>query len=163
MRKYTILAVLIGILTPAASQAEDIDFATQIYPFVKSGCIKCHRPPYEDERGRTRKPKAGIILATKEGLTDEYELDSGETKQLIIAGKPEESRMLEVTRLPIGDDFHFPPEGKAPQWTEAEKDLFEKWIAAGADFGDWEADPAPNDGLEWDGEEKEPGTVETAE
>jgi|GEM_PF-387390 len=164
MHKITILAALGGLalLAMPAQGEEKIDFATQVYPFVKSGCVTCHSPEYEDERGRKRRPKAGIVLATKEGIMAEYELDSGDTKPLVIAGKPEESRMLEVTLLPIDDDFHFPPEGKAPQWTDAEKELFKKWIAEGADFGGWEADPEPREGLDWDGKEKEPGTVETA-
>lgn len=161
MRNYTLIAALFGLLAPVSMEAEEIDFATQIYPFVKSGCVKCHSPAYKDERGRTRKPKAGIVMATKEGLLDEYELDSGETKPLIVAGEPDESRMLQVTKLPIDDDLHFPPEGKAPQWTDAEQELFAKWVEAGADFGDWEADEAPQEGLDWDGDEKEPGTTET--
>jgi len=163
MRKNILIAALFGLAAPLTSlQAEEkIDFEEQVYPFIKSGCVVCHRPPYEDERGRTRKPKNDMILSTKEGLMAEYELDSDETKPIIVPGEPDESRMLQVTKLPINDDLHFPPEGKAPQWTEAEKELFAKWIEQGADFGDWEEDPEPGEGLDWDGEEKEPGTVET--
>lgn len=160
MRKLLPTAALGAILSATGAHADEkIDFAKQIYPFVKSGCVKCHAPEFEDERGRTRKPKADIVLATKEGILSAVD---EEGNKILVPGKPEESRMLEVTRLPIDDDYHFPPEGKAPQWTEAEKDLFEKWIAAGADFGDWTEDPAPQEGLEWDGEEKAPGTLETA-
>ena len=56
--------------------------------------------------------------------------------------------------LPIDDDMHFPPEGKAPQWTAADKELFAKWITEGADFGDWTEDPDPLTDVEWDGKEK---------
>jgi hypothetical protein len=161
MRKNILIIALFGLAVPAVGTSEEkIDFAKQIYPFVKSGCVKCHAPPYEDERGRTRKPKAEIILATKEGILNSVD---EEGNKILVPGKPDETRMLEVTKLPIDDDYHFPPEGKAPQWTDAEKELFGKWVAAGADFGDWEADPKPQEGLEWDGKEKEPGTVETAE
>ncbi|MDF1862581.1 MAG: hypothetical protein P1U87_20355 [Verrucomicrobiales bacterium] len=161
MRKNILIIALFGLAVPAIGTSEDkIDFAKQIYPFVKSGCVKCHAPPYEDERGRTRKPKAEIILATKEGIMESVD---EEGNKILVPGKPDETRMLEVTKLPIDDDYHFPPEGKAPQWTDAEKELFGKWVAAGADFGDWEADPKPQEGLEWDGKEKEAGTVETAE
>ena len=161
MQKSKLLLALLCLAIPGISvKAEDIDFATQIYPFIKSGCVTCHSPPYEDERGRTRKPKADIILATKEGILNS--VDENDEK-ILVPGKPDESRMLEVTKLPLSDDMHFPPEGKAPQWTDAEKDLFAKWIAAGADFGDWTEDPAPREGIEWDGEEKAPGTLETFE
>ena len=161
MQKSKLLLALTCLAMPGISlKAEDIDFATQIYPFVKSGCVTCHSPPYEDERGRTRKPKADIILATKEGILNS--VDENDEK-ILVPGKPDESRMLEVTKLPLSADMHFPPEGKAPQWTDAEKDLFAKGIAAGADFGDWTEDPAPREGIEWDGEEKAPGTLETFE
>ena len=161
MQKSKLLLALLCLAIPGISlKAEDIDFATQIYPFIKSGCVTCHSPPYEDERGRTRKPKADIILATKEGILNS--VDENDEK-ILVPGKPDESRMLEVTKLPLSDDMHFPPEGKSPQWTDAEKDLFAKWIAAGADFGDWTEDPAPREGIEWDGEEKAPGTLETFE
>lgn len=161
MRNNILIAALFGLLAPAAMQAQDkIDFAKQVYPFVKSGCVKCHAPAYKDERGRTRKPKADIILATKEGIMESVDEDG---EKILVPGKPDESRILEVTKLPIDDDYHFPPEGKAPQWTDAEKELFGKWIEQGADFGDWTEDPAPQEGLEWDGKEKAPGTVETAE
>ena len=82
MRNNILIAALFGLAAPLASlQAEEkIDFEEEVYPFIKSGCVVCHRPPYEDERGRTRKPKNDMILATKEGLMAEYELDSGETE-----------------------------------------------------------------------------------
>lgn len=113
MRKNILILTLLGLGVPAASlQAEEkIDFATQIYPFVKSGCVKCHAPAYEDERGRTRKPKADIVFATKEGILTAEDEDG---ELVLVPGKPDESRMLEVTLLPIDDDYHFPPEGKSP-------------------------------------------------
>ncbi len=162
MRKNILILTLLGLGVPAAClQAEEkIDFGTQVYPFVKSGCVKCHAPAYEDERGRTRKPKADIVFATKEGILTPEDEDG---ELVLVPGKPDESRMLEVTKLPLYDDYHFPPEGKAPQWTEAEQELFAKWIEQGAEFGDWTEDPAPQEGLEWDGKEKEPGTIETFE
>ncbi len=161
MKKVLICTLLSGFLLSGLSvQAEEkIDFEKEIYPFIKSSCVTCHRPPYETERaGRIRitKPKAGMIFSTKEGLlAAEYETEDGEMKKILVAGDPDGSRMLEVTLLPLDDDMHFPPEGKAPQWTTAEKELFAKWIEQGADFGDWVEDPAPNEGLEWDGVERE--------
>jgi hypothetical protein len=69
--------------------------------------------------------------------------------------------MLSVTKLPIDDDNHYPPEGKAPQWTDAEKALFAKWIEQGADFGEWKEDDTPLEYPLWDGKEKDAGTTET--
>lgn len=157
MRRLFLCTTLAGLLfSPAVGQAQDkIDFEKEIYPFVKASCVQCHAPEHEYEvrgRMRTKKPKAGIILATKEGILS-AEGESG--TKILIPGDPDNSRMLQVTLLPLDDEMHFPPEGKAPQWTKAEKDLFAKWIEQGADFGDWTADPAPTDIPEWDGVEKE--------
>lgn len=162
MRKTTLLAASCGLLLPAlnASADDKIDFATQIYPFIKSGCIQCHRPEHEspDRPGRKIKPKGGFVFTNKADLLEAEE----DGKKFIEPGKPDDSLMLYVTKLPLDSDGHYPPEGKAPQWTEAEKDLFAKWIAAGADFGDWVEDPDPLTVPEWDGKEKAPGTTETA-
>ena len=163
MSKNILITLLTGVfLTAVSTQAEEkIDFYKQIYPFVKSGCVKCHQPPYArnpERPERLSKPKADIILTSPEEILKAEDEDGN---KILVPGKPDESRMLEVTRLPIDDDYHFPPEGDAPQWTEAEKDLFEKWIAQGADFGDWEGDEDLPFKQEWDMKEKEPGTIET--
>lgn len=137
MRKHIIQAALIGLALPAISASgEDIDFEKQIYPFIKESCLNCHKPEYEDERGRTRRPKADLVVATKEGL-----MAGGENGEVIVPGKPEESPFLQRTLLPLDDDDHMPPEDKAEQWTDEQKTLFEAWIKAGADFGDWTGDP----------------------
>lgn len=163
MRKTILLSALCGLFLPvlSASAQDKIDFEKQIYPFIKSGCIQCHRPEHEnpDRPGRKVKPKGGFVFTNKADLLAAQDDDG---HKFIVPGKPDESRMLAVTKLPIDDDDHYPPEGKTPQWTEAEKELFAKWIAAGADFGSWESDPDPLTVPEWDGKEKAAGTTETA-
>ncbi len=151
-----------------AQDDEKIDFGTQIYPMVKGSCVQCHQPSYESTvNGRTRvkRPKADLVITNKEEF-----LKGGESGPVIVAGKPDESEFLRRTRLPIDDDDHQPPEGKAPQWTEAEKDLFAKWIEQGAEFGDWAGDSEPQvvkniwdgektEGSDWSGKELEEGQV----
>jgi len=116
--------------------------------------IKCHHQPYEETRGtriRTRKAKAGITLSTKEGfLTAVDEND----KKILVAGDADGSRLLAVTKLPLNDDYHFPPAGKAPQWTKEDQALVAKWIKEGAKFGEWTVDEKDREGIEWDGKEK---------
>ncbi|MEM0969527.1 MAG: c-type cytochrome domain-containing protein, partial [Verrucomicrobiota bacterium] len=107
----------IGLLLAGLAQAqaeEKIDFATQIYPFVKGSCAKCHQPTYQDERGRARRPKSDLVVTNKEDF-----LKGGEGGVVLVAGKPDESEFLHRTLLPLDDDDHQPPEGKAPQWTTA--------------------------------------------
>ncbi|HRQ88918.1 MAG TPA: hypothetical protein PLA50_08980 [Bacteroidia bacterium] len=164
MRKSILFAAICGLGLPVLSvSAQDkINFEKQIYPFIKSGCIQCHRPEHENpERpGRKVKPKGGYVFTNAEALMAAADEDSG--KKFIVPGKPDESLMLHVVRLPLDDDKHYPPEGKAPQWTDAEKELFAKWIAEGADFGEWKEDADPLTVPEWDGKEKAAGTTETA-
>ena len=91
-------------------------------------------------------------MTSKEGITTAVDEDDN---KILVPGDAEKSRILQVTMLPLDDDMHFPPEGKAPQWTKKEKELVAKWIKEGADFGKWTADPKPHDLIKWDGKEKE--------
>ncbi len=148
------------IATPVVAQ-DKIDFATQIYPIIKGSCSKCHQPEHKDPRRptRTKKPKGGLVVTSKEGL-----LKGGSTQQdgekgvndataAVEPGKPDKSELVVRIELPISDDDHQPPEGDAPQVTEAELKLLKKWIEEGAEFGDWKEDPKPHDVPEWDGKE----------
>lgn len=156
-RTSLILALSATCFLAGSSLADEkIDFAKQIYPFIKDSCSRCHRPAYK-EGNRTKKPKADMVVTTKEGL-----LKGGEKGVVIVAGKPDESPFLQRTLLPLDHDEHEPPLGKAPQWTTAEKELFRKWITQGADFGTWTEDPAPQELAEWDGKEYPDTHVRTA-
>jgi mono/diheme cytochrome c family protein len=155
MRKTILLAPLFGLLVPAltATAQDKVDFKTQVYPLLKASCIQCHRPEHENpERpGRKIKPKGGYVFTNAEALMA-AEVEDG--PKFIVAGKPDESRILQVVKLPIDDESHYPPEGKAPQWTKAEIELVSKWITEGADFGDWKEDDTPLEYPVWDGKEK---------
>lgn len=132
---FSIVGTALGITAGSAAAEEKIDFEKTIWPFVKNSCVKCHKPPYIDERGRKRKPKAGMVITNKKDF-----MKGGEEGAVIVPGKPDESEFLQRTLLPLDNDDHQPPEGKADQWTDAQKELFAKWIKEGADFGAWERD-----------------------
>ncbi len=142
MRTTYIITTLTGaalalVLSNGASAQDDkVSFEKDIYPLVKNSCLDCHKPPYEDERGRTRKPKGDLVLVSKEGFEA-----GGEDGAIIEAGKPEDSPFYAMTILPIEHDEHMPPEGKADEWTDDQKALVKKWIEQGADYGDWVIDP----------------------
>lgn len=135
-----------GALLAGSATAQDdaIDFEKQIYPLIEDSCKKCHRPQYEDERGRLRRPKAGLVVTDKAALM-KGAVEDEEVRPVIVAGKPDDSTFYTRTLLPLEDDEHMPPEDKAPQWTDEQKALFAAWIKAGADFGDWEGDPKPTE------------------
>ncbi len=143
MRNYISTLAIVGLALGGISttNAQDkIDFEKQIWPFVKESCVKCHQPPHKDERGRTKKPKAGLIVTNKEALMAGADGDDDEKVPVIVAGDPKKSSFLQRTLLPEGDDDIMPPEDKAEPWTKEQKELFQKWIEEGADFGGWERD-----------------------
>lgn len=135
MRIHPTLIALAGFGVAASAQAEGPDFEKEIWPFVKNSCVKCHQPEHKDERGRTRRPKGDLVITNKEAFTK-----GGENGEAVVAGKPEDSPFLQRTLLALDHDDHMPPEGKADEWTDEQKKLFEAWIKAGADFGAWERD-----------------------
>jgi len=154
MRKLFIYSLTLGLGGFVSVRADDkVDFEKQVYPLLKQSCVQCHRPAYQKEGGgRTIKPKAGIVLSSKEGITSAVD---EKDKKILVPGDPKASRMVEVTKLPLADEYHFPPAGKAPQFTADDIALLEKWITQGAEFGAWTQDANP-EGPEWDGKEKTP-------
>jgi len=142
MLKKTSLFAIAGlafVAAPSDANAEDIDFAKQIWPMIQNSCAKCHLPEHKDERGRTRRPKGDLVVTSKEAL-----MKGGEGGAVIEAGAPKDSSFLQRTMLDISHDDHMPPEGKADPWTDEQKELFAAWIEAGAEFGDWTADEKYN-------------------
>ncbi len=149
-KPLTLGVVLAGLLTGGTAVAQDdakIDFEKDIWPFVKTGCVECHRPPYEDPRrpGRVKKPKGDLVITNKEAFL-KGSVDDDEVRAVIVPGKPDESSFLQRTLLPLYDDEHMPPPDSETvpaegEWTDEQKALFKKWLEAGADFGDWTEDP----------------------
>lgn len=135
MRIHTTLIALASFGVAASANAEGPDFEKEIWPFVKNSCVKCHQPEHKDERGRTRRPKGDLVITNKEAFAK-----GGENGEVFVAGKPEDSPFLQRTLLSLDHDDHMPPEGKADEWTDEQKKLFEAWVKAGADFGAWERD-----------------------
>lgn len=132
-----IAAAFAGIAAlPTMAQAnEKVDFASQIYPIFEAKCIKCHTTEHVDPKtNRTKKPKGGYTMDTKEGLLKGGKEGGDKT---LIPGKSAESDIVKLVSLPPSDELAMPPEGKADPLTDAEKELLKKWIDAGADFGTW--------------------------
>ncbi len=94
-------------------------FQRTIAPMLERNCTKCHNPD---------KKKGELLMTTPEGLQM-----GGENGPVFVAGKPEESPMLQRCLLPVDHDDHMPPKGK-PQPTAAELEALKAWIAAGARF-----------------------------
>jgi hypothetical protein len=58
------------------------------------------------------KPKGGHVLSSAAAM---MEAKGEDGDAFIVPGKPAESRMVQVVNLPIDDDMHYPPDGKAPR------------------------------------------------
>ena len=133
---------------PAAGMAADgadpakIDFAKDIQPILEFNCVSCHNA---DEA------KGGLRYDTAEHF-----LKGGDGGPVFIAGKPEESLMVELSALPEDDPDVMPPKGRLLHEHELAK--LKQWIAEGAKFpegvtlvakkeDDWKgAEPLPEKG-----------------
>ena len=95
-------------------------------------CFSCHNDS---------KAKGGLIMTSVEQLTK-----GGKHGVVFKAGLPDESNLIKAMELPITDDHHMPPDGKA-QLSSIEIDVIRSWIASGADFEKRMADLNPADTL----------------
>ena len=80
-------------------------------PLLDLQCVKCHGPIEQ---------KSGLELDTPEAI-----FKGGDEGQVIVPGKPEESRLYQY--LAPGADPHMPPK---KQLSEAERAAVKEWIAA---------------------------------
>lgn len=107
-----------GSTETAAFGSAQAAFQTVIYPILEKKCTSCHN--------RTKAKGKFVMTSMSEFM------NGGKHGKAWVAGKPNESRMIQYIHLPLSDDNHMPPDGK-PQLSQQEKKLLEFWIAAGAD------------------------------
>ena len=88
-----------------------------VAPIVQSRCVECHN--------RTNY-KGKLVLDDWEGLAN-----GGKSGALWIAGRPEDSLLVQRLLLPLDDEKHMPPR-KKPQPTAEEIALLQLWVRAGA-------------------------------
>ena len=94
-------------------------FKDVIQPIFKGKCVNCHGET--KQKGKLRLDQA------------EYIFKGGETGQVILAGKPDESDMIKRLMLPLDHKDHMPPKEKS-QVSANELALLQWWIANGADI-----------------------------
>jgi hypothetical protein len=67
-------------------------------------------------------------------MTDTSSLvKGGEHGPILVSGVPDSSRMIKYILLPIDDDLHMAPKGKA-QLTDEEIEILKEWVSSGASF-----------------------------
>lgn len=89
-------------------------FEARIRPVLIKHCYECHSAKSEDVKGN-------LLVDSAAGL-----LQGGDSGPAIIAGKPDESPLIEALRY---DGVEMPPDGRLPP--EVVKD-FERWVEMGS-------------------------------
>jgi mono/diheme cytochrome c family protein len=115
-------AISLTFLVAPVVAGEAPDFNREIRPILSRNCFACHGPDEHDRRG-------GLRLDDRAAATSDAE--SGAIA--IVPGKPAESEI--VSRIHATDpDLVMPPPESNHVLTAAQKDLLERWIAAGAPY-----------------------------
>jgi uncharacterized membrane protein len=98
---------------------EKVVFKDVIQPILKEKCENCHGA--NKQKGKLRLDQADFIFK------------GGETGQVLLVGKPEESEMIKRLLLPLDHKDHMPPKEKS-QISPNELALLQWWIVNGADI-----------------------------
>ncbi len=115
-------AVAVLFSSAAAGRESPLNFNRDIRPILSRNCFACHGPDEHDRRGGLRLDERDAAIS---------ELDSGATA--IVPGRPESSEL--VTRILDSDpDTIMPPPETNHVLTAEQKQLLERWIAAGAEY-----------------------------
>lgn len=91
-----------------------VRFVEHVQPILAARCYRCH-----DQQSR----KAELVLDQPEGIQQ-----GGESGPVFVAGKPDESRLVELV-----ESGEMPPEGE-PRLTKEEIALIREWVSSGAKF-----------------------------
>jgi hypothetical protein len=118
--------VLFAAVLPAQGA---VDFQRQVLPILESRCVECHATAHPGPDGRLKKPKGGVVLDSKAGITGKADL--------VVARKPDESLLLQVVTLPADDEDRMPPAKKGAPLSKEQTALIASWIEQGASFGSW--------------------------
>lgn len=127
VRSFLVLAAL---CVPALAQGK-VDFQRQIWPILEKRCVECHATEKVAADGTRTKPKGGVVLDSKDGIT------KSKRGRLVVAQRPDDSLIYQSTTLPADDEDRMPPAKKGDPLSKAQTDLIQAWIQQGADFGSW--------------------------
>ena len=120
--KYAFLLAL----TCLVAVADEIEFfEKKVRPVLAEHCYECHSKD-------AKKLKGNLSLDSTEAI-----LRGGEEGKAIVPGKPDQSLMYTRTALSPDDLDIMPAEGEPLD--EQQVEIIRRWIAEGADFGEWTA------------------------
>lgn len=131
LSSLAVLGLLLAGATAAPAQDPVVDFATEIWPILKSRCIKCHHAPHRLANGRMKRPKGRVRLDSVEAIR------ASKRGTLIVPGEPGNSLILDVISLPGDHDDRMPPATQGAPLSGVDVVRIKQWIAQGARFGSW--------------------------
>lgn len=115
-RLSLLLAFSLPLLNGAAHASEPMDFfEKEVRPLLINRCYECH--------STEKKVKGGLALDTRNAI-----LKGGDSGPGLVAGEPDQSKIIEAVRY-LNHDLQMPPKSKLP---DAEIKVLEKWVAIGA-------------------------------
>jgi hypothetical protein len=123
-----LLAVAIVLICQADLYGDDHGFREHVAPILTRHCLRCHEGKHA---------KGGLDLATAKGI-----LAGAEGTAVVVPGKPEESRLIEVVS---GQHPEMPKNGKPLSSKEIR--TLRDWVTAGAKWPDGVV--LKNDPLDW--------------
>ncbi|MBL8730596.1 MAG: hypothetical protein JNM25_19415 [Planctomycetes bacterium] len=125
-------ALFASLLLPAQEgKTAPVDFQQQIWPILEKRCVECHTTAHTGPDGKLKKPKGGVVLDSRDGIT------TSKRGKLVVAKKSASSLIVESISLPADDEDRMPPAKKGDPLTKEQIALITKWIDDGADFGSW--------------------------
>jgi uncharacterized membrane protein len=108
---------------------EKADFQKDVLPILEKNCLQCHHTP--DAKDNRYRPKGGVILDNKEGIT------TSKKGKLIVAKHPEDSVLYQAVTKAADARNRMPPAKTAEPLGKETTEILKKWITEGADFGTW--------------------------
>ena len=132
-RVIRLLPVLLITSTACAQEPsrEVLDaFERFVRPIFATHCISCHGP---------KKQESGLRFDSRRSVFVKHEFGT-----LLVKGKPDESRLIEVLQYHEGD-VQMPPKGKLPDQSIT---ILRKWIELGAPWPK-ESEPTKGDSAAW--------------
>lgn len=148
-RTSTLLLFALSPLLTAQAQKK-VSFESEILPILEESCMRCHKAPYKDARGRTRRPKSGLRLDGRGWI-----LKGGDTGPAVVPGDPDDSPLYTLAALDPDDADVMPQKGDP--LTKSQLDLMRRWIVDGADFGSWKGAAGPAEAVVREAQESAKG------
>src|SRR6187402_1285484 len=109
------IAFILALLWTADLAAKEVSFQRDVWPIFKRHCVGCHSA--QKTKGKLRMDEVAALLK------------GGKTGPLFVAGKPDESLLIEQI---TGDEPEM-PQNEAPL-SAAKVKVLRDWVAQGAKF-----------------------------